>query len=80
MAKTKKMTVKDFKDALESAAGMNFDNWGWEGILNLIACEAQYAAADEASKGLNAIATHNRARATSIEMYLAARGYYDSKK
>ena len=37
MSTKKQMTQKEFKQALKDA-GFQFENWGWEGILNMISC------------------------------------------
>lgn len=72
----KKMTLKEFKEVFNEL--YSFEIFGWEGILNLLACEAQYSAKDEAQLGLMAIAGENQRRHDRIMHILEAKGYYDN--
>ena len=76
MTKYKKMTLKEFKAAFE-AVGFNFEIWGWDGILNLIACEEQMASERSARVGCNACAQHELELSEMIEKLLRDRGYYN---
>ena len=73
---TKKMTLKEFKEAFEKA-GFNFSIWGYEGILNLISClESRYAKEYEA-KGKDMLDEMSRERAVILHQILNDRGYYN---
>lgn len=72
----KKMTLKEFKEAFESV-GFTFEVWGWEGILNLIACEEKMASERSARMGCRYSAAHELERSEKIEMLLKDRGFYD---
>lgn len=74
--KSKKMTLKEFKEALERV-GWSFENGGWERILNEIACGDQLHAKEMRSMGLNAGARGCEDQAMKIYDILNARGYYD---
>ena len=73
---TKKMTVNDFKAALE-ASGLSFDTFGWEGILNLICCEEGYRAKEMYSYGLPNAARGAERIKDAIYAILEKRGYYN---
>lgn len=72
----KKMTAKEFKQVLTDA-GMNFEIWGWEGILNIISIHEDRNSNEMREKGLMAGADGCHRRADSIYNVLKARGYYD---
>lgn len=72
----KKMTATEFKKALTDA-GIDFETWGWEGVLNLISICERYNAKDYASRDLNAIAKSAQEHADNIYHYLKGRGYYE---
>lgn len=73
----KKMTCKEFKEAMD-AVGMHFEVWGWEGILNTIACCSQYQAQELCRNGSLSAGEHLQAQSDRIEELLKERGYYDN--
>lgn len=73
---TKKMTNKEFKEALEKA-NISFDFWGYEGILNMIAILEKYQKKECLEKGFNASAKACERRRKAIFDILNERGYYD---
>ena len=75
----KKMTLKEFKAALE-AGGMSLEAWGWEGILNSLICEKRNMADSMARHGLNVGALALYEESNTMHMILASRGYYDDLK
>lgn len=77
MAKAKAMTLKQFKQVLEDA-GLNFEVWGWEGILNMISGYNDYLA-EQALRigGMSYAYTHSKEAADKIFKALEERGYYD---
>lgn len=75
MAKTKKMTQKEFKEVFESA-GFIFDIWGWEGILNMIAMSERTMAENSRNNGSIYTAKSCEESAEIIFKALEARGYY----
>ena len=72
MAK-KKMTFKEFKQIFNDA-GMDFDIWGYEGILNEISI-AQNAMAEETEHDVLKEMYYNRSR--FIHTKLKERGHYE---
>ena len=72
MAK-KKMTLKEFKQIFNDA-GMDFDIWGYEGILNEIAI-AQNAMAEETEHDALKEMYYDRSR--FINAKLKERGHYE---
>ena len=76
----KKMTQKEFKRILEDA-DVNIENWGYEGILNIIAGYNNFLA-DEAEKragnGCGNIANRMRTSAAIITAELDKIGYYNN--
>ena len=72
MAK-KKMTLKEFKQIFNDA-GMNFDIWGYEGILNEIAI-AQNAMAEETKNDV--LKEMYQSRSEFIYNSLKERGHYE---
>lgn len=76
MAKTKKMTQKEFKEALK-AGNMDFEIWEWEGILNVLSIFNAMQADKEESDGMTAIAEASRDRADTFYQILKNRGYYN---
>lgn len=76
MKNNKKMTVNEFKNAL-SEAGMDFEFWGYEGILNLIAMANNYQAKELSEiKGMELIADEANERSMKLTQILQDRGYY----
>ena len=73
----KKMTLKEFKDALVKAE-MDFEYWGWEGILNMIAIEESYHEKEMTKMGLHAGARGCERRKQTIFDILKERGYYNN--
>ena len=71
----KKMTNKEFKEILNKA-GMDFDVYGYEGILNMIAqCKRHYSEKHQ-EEGFEAISKMYLNQATYIHDELASRDYY----
>lgn len=77
--KYKRMTLKEFKAALETEAKMTFDVWGWDGILNCLAVLASFEAKENRSLGLSALERTEDEKCTNIHRYLKERGYYDRR-
>lgn len=76
----KKMTQKEFKRILEES-NVNFEIWGYEGILNMIAGYNNFLADDaekRAGNGCSNIAKRMRATADNITAELAKIGYYNN--
>lgn len=73
----KKMTVKEFKQALEDYAEMNFDVWGWEGILNLLIGAHRYTAEFSRKLGGYRVAESDERIANQLQDFLRSKGYYD---
>ena len=71
----KKMTQKEFKAALEKA-GMHWENWGFEGILNMIAVGCIHEEKDYLAHGMEAGAGMMRRRINAINEVLNDRGYF----
>lgn len=73
----KKMTLKEFKEALMEG-GMNIEIWGWEGILNELVI-AQRTIADESERvGCKNIADCRRRNADKMVAILDARNYFEA--
>lgn len=79
--KYKKMTLKEFKEVIndENIADMNFDTWGYEGFLNLIAIATRHLARQAEAMGCEYSAKRDYKRAEQITDYLQDRGYFDSE-
>ena len=71
----KKMTMKEFKEALE-IGGMNFEIWGWEGILNELVIAQRHIADDSERLGCKNIADCRRRNADKMVAILENKGYY----
>lgn len=76
MAKTKKMTLKQFKEVFEKA-GFNFDVWGYEGILNLIESHEWYEYHHFKDENKQSLADMAHERIDIIHDELVKIGYYD---
>ena len=72
----KKMTCKEFKEALDNA-GMYFDVWGWEGILNMLSAYNGYTAREALGLNCDVAARHDQKISDKMYETLAARGYYN---
>ena len=72
---SKKMTLKEFKEIFNEC-GHNFEVWGYEGILNLIAIADYQDAKDMEKEGLMAGAKALRSKANYITNVLEERGYF----
>lgn len=75
MAKQKKMTCKQFKEAFELSH--HFDAFGWDGILNMLILAERYAAETGEKLGYLATVKISREAERIWTEYLDARGYYD---
>lgn len=73
MAKKKKMTLKEFKQIFNDA-GMDFDIWGYEGILNLLMIAEQHLEQETESDLLKKM---HKDRGMYIYNSLKERGYYE---
>lgn len=71
----KKMTAKEFKEALNKA-GFYMDVYGYEGILNMIAAQL-YDDARELEHKSNCLADLSRKQAMILHDILKERGYYN---
>ena len=71
----KKMTLKEFKEIFNES-GHDFELWGWEGILNLVAIADYQDAKDMAKEGLMAGANGLRTKANYITNVLEERGWF----
>ena len=74
MAKVKKLTNKEFKSIL-TECGIDFDIWGYEGILNYVIRCLYNDAKQEIEKGFIASAELDRERANKLYDILEQRGY-----
>ena len=74
--KVKKMTCKEFKQAFNEC-GYDFEIWGWDGILNMLACYATREEEYQLSIGNDVLAGVETERRHKIHDYLDARGYFD---
>ena len=72
----RKMTQKEFKQAFNEC-GYNFDIWGWDGILNMIACYATREEEYQIARGCETLAQVEADRRKKIHDYLDKRGYYN---
>ena len=72
---TKKMSKKEFVEILDKA-GMYFDNWGFDGILNLISIALSQQAKEDEKKGGFACAKEEKRQSYIIYEELSKRGYY----
>ena len=72
----KKMTCKEFKQAFTDC-GYDFNIWGWDGILNMIACYAIREEEYQTKRGCETLAKVERNRAHKIHEYLVENGYMD---
>ena len=74
----KKMTQKEFKEILASA-NIDFDVFGWEGILNIIAGNEIRNAKEMENLNLMAGAEARRKSFRTIYNALEERGYFEDK-
>ena len=73
--KDKKMTKKQFIEIFEKA-GMSFDIWGFEGILNYVIMGNRYMEKDEIAHGNDKMANVYSKRAKIIFSELEKIGYF----
>lgn len=71
------MTNKEFKKILNDA-GLDFDIFGYEGILNKLCILSEYERIRFENVGANALAKLEYDRGMTIYRALNERGYYDS--
>lgn len=71
-----KMTAKEFIEVLNNI-GLDFDIWGYEGILNEISTAQHYAAMKLEQDGCIGLSKYNRERSDMIYDILKERGYYE---
>lgn len=71
------MTVKEFKEALNTA-GVDFDVYGFDGILNTLSIKYAYDSEEYSIKGLKAAATNTYEIFKKLYDILNERGYYDN--
>lgn len=74
--KTKKMTNKEFKEAL-TTCGFDFDIWGYDGILNLVIMSQRLQADKDQKNGYPTLAKCEYERADALQDLLRARGFYN---
>lgn len=73
----KKMTVKEFNEALEKA-DFNMNIYGYEGILNIIICKLYAEVCElEANNDDAEYTEYKRTQANVLHGILEARGYYN---
>lgn len=72
----KKMTNKEFKEALDKA-GYAFEVYGYEGILNMISLNSKRSAKELDEAHMNAAARSEREKADALFNILNERGYYN---
>ena len=75
MTKVKKLTNKEFKTFL-TESGIDFDIWGYEGILNYVIRCLYHDYREETEKGFTVSAELDRERANKLFDILEKRGYY----
>ena len=75
MSKVKKLTNKEFK-AILNDCGINFEIWGYEGILNYVIRCLYNDAKQDIEKGFTTLAESDRERANKLYDILEKRGYY----
>ena len=73
----KKMTLKEFKEALLDG-GMDLEIWGWEGILNELIIAQRHIADDSERLGCKNIADSRRRYADKMVAILDSRNYYEA--
>ena len=73
----KKMTLKEFKEALLEG-GMDLDIWGYEGILNELVIAQRHIADASEELGCKNIAECRRRNAAKMVAILDSRNYYES--
>ena len=71
----KKMTAKEFKEILNEA-NIDFETFGYEGILNLLSIAKHYQAEEYKQLGQKEMANWAREDSDTIYNALNARGYY----
>lgn len=72
----KKITANEFKKILTDS-GMDFDCFGYEGILNIISMFQDYKAKEANEKGCNRIAVLEYKIGSKIYDELYKRGFYN---
>lgn len=75
MAKIKRMTNKEFKEIFNKYYG-NFDNWGYEGVLTILALNSYREAEEYKAKGLKNLYKASIGTANSITEVLRKREYF----
>ena len=73
----RKMTAKEFKEALNNA-GVSFDVFGFEGILNTLSIAYAKDSEEYSIKGLKAAAAVTYEQSKKLYYILNERGYYDN--
>ena len=73
------MTNKEFKKILKDA-GIDFNVYGYEGILNKLSILSDYKRREYKEKGNEVLAKFEYDSGNVIYEALANRGYYDSEK
>lgn len=75
MAKIKRMSNKEFKEIFNKYYG-NFDNWGYEGVLTILALNEYRQAKDYKKEGLENLYKASMKSADSIADVLRERKYF----
>lgn len=73
----KKMTAKEFKEALNTA-GISFNVFGFEGILNTLSIAYEKDYKEYSAMGLKAAADGTYEQSKKLYNILKERGYYDN--
>lgn len=71
-----KMSCKEFKEAINKS-GMDFNIWGFEGILNILSSYYYQTAEEYKKEGKEFMAKCNLRRANILLSILEERGYYN---
>lgn len=74
----KKMTNKEFKEVLKKA-DVDFETFGYEGILNMLSIFFDRESAYAMKQGCELVARHERERADIIFDELNNRNYYERR-
>ena len=71
------MTFEEFKEAFDKGIGYSFEQFGFEGILNILCLCERYSAKEDKEKGFNASAEMSTQNADMWYNLLKERGFYN---
>lgn len=74
--KAKRVTNKEFKEIL-TACGMDFDVWGYDGVINLLVVAQRSMGDKDEAGGYNTLAKREHEVADKLQDALRERGFYD---